>query len=97
MIDSLYAAYKDRGVCFLPVTITADYNCAVRAFAATKGLKYPVYNGAGNPAVQFRPQQSPMLYLIDHEGYIRDSYSPSSHDREEILSDLEDLLGDVRQ
>lgn len=94
MIDSLYAAYKDKQVCFMPVTITADFNCAVRAFAATKGLTYPVYNGAGTLAGQFLPQQSPMLYLIDHEGYVRYSYSPSSDDLDEIDSDLGDLLQD---
>lgn len=92
MMDSLYGAYKDRQVCFLPVTITADFNLSVRALAATKGLKYPVYNGAGQPAAQLRPSQSPMLYLIDHEGYVRRYYSPSGNDREKIASDLEALL-----
>ena len=92
MIDSLYDAYKDRQVCFLPVTITADFNLAVRALAATKGLKYPVYNGAGQPAARFRPRQSPMLYLLDHEGYVRRSWSPSKNDLERISSDLEALL-----
>ncbi|MDD5209414.1 MAG: redoxin domain-containing protein [Elusimicrobiales bacterium] len=95
MIDSLYAEYKDRQVCFLPVTITPDFNLDVRAFAATKALKYPVYNGAGRLPAQFLPEQSPMLYLIDHEGFVRDSYSPSINDLEEISSDLEALLRDV--
>lgn len=95
MMDSLYDAYKDRQLCFLPVTITADFNLSVRALAATKGLKYPVYNGAGQPSAQFRPRRSPMLYLIDHEGYVRRSYSPSSNDREKISSDLEVLLRNV--
>lgn len=95
MIEALYAAYKDKQVCFLPVTITADFNCAVRALAATMGLKYPVYNGAGQPAAELRPRRSPMLYLIDHEGYVRYSSSPSGSDLEEISSDLEDLLRDV--
>jgi len=95
MIGSLYEAYKDRQVCFLPVTITADFNLAVRALASTMGLKYPVYNGAGQPAAQLRPPQSPMLYLLDHEGYIRRSWSPSKNDREKISSALEDLLRDV--
>lgn len=94
MIDSLYASYKDKQACFLPVTITDGFNLDVRAFAATKGLKYPVYNAGWLPA-QFRPRQSPMLYLIDHEGYVRKSYSPSSRDRKKISSDLEDLLRDV--
>lgn len=95
MIDSLYAEYKDRQVCFLPVTITPDFNLDVRAFAATKALKYPVYNGAGRLPAQFLPEQSPRLYLIDHEGFVRDSYSPSINDREKIASGLEDLLGDI--
>ena len=95
MMDSLYAAYKDKPVCFLPVTINADFNLAVRALAATKGLKYPVYNGVGRLPGQFRPRQAPMLYLMDHEGYVRDAYSPSSADRGRISSDLEDLLGDI--
>lgn len=95
MIGSLYAAYKDRQVCFMPVTITADFNLAVRTFAATMGLDYPVYNGAGRIAGQFLRRQSPMLYLIDHEGYIRRSYSPSRDDLDEISSDLENLLRGV--
>lgn len=95
MIGSLYEAYKDRGVCFLPVTITADYNLAVRAFAATMGLKYPVYNGAGRQAAQLRPPQSPMLYLLDREGFIRRSYSPSKDDGKKISSHLEALLRDA--
>lgn len=94
LIDSLYTAYKDKQVCFMPVTITADFNCAVRAFAATMGLKYPVYNGAGHIAGQFLPQQSPKLYLIDHRGYVRHSYFPSSGDLDEISSDLVGLLRD---
>ena len=92
MIGSLYEAYKDRQVCFLPVTITADFNLAVRALASTMGLKYPVYNGAGQQAAQLRPPQSPMLYLLDHEGYIRRSWSPSKNDLGKISSDLEVLL-----
>lgn len=95
MLEALYAGYKDRRVCFLAVTITADFNLAVRAFAAGKGLQYPVYNGAGQRAAQLRPRQSPMLYLLDHEGYVRGSYSPSKNDGEKIASDLEDLLRDV--
>ncbi len=95
VIDSLYSGYKDRQICFMPVTITADFNLSVRAFAASKSLKYPVYNGAGRLSAQFRPRQSPMLYLMDHEGYVRDSYSPSINDFEEISSDLEDLLREV--
>lgn len=46
-------------------------------------------------AGQFRQRRSPMLYLIDHEGYVRRSYSPSSKDREKISSDLEGLLREV--
>lgn len=95
IIESLYSEYKDKEICFLPVTITPDYKLDVRAFAVTKSLKYPVYNGAGRLPAQFLPHQSPMLYLIDHEGYIRDSFSPSINDLEEISSDLEDLLRDV--
>ena len=33
-----------------------------------------------------------MLYLIDHEGYVRRSYSPSKNDLGKISSDLEALL-----
>jgi hypothetical protein len=95
MIDSLYAAYKDGQVCFMPVTITADFNLAVRTFASTMGLKYPVYNGAGRLPGQFLRQRSPGLYLIDHEGYVRRSYSPSSHDLERISSDLGALLRNI--
>ena len=92
MIGALHEEYKDREVCFLPVTITADFNLAVRALAATMGLKYPVYNGAGQQAAQLRPPQSPMLYLLDHEGYIRRSWSPAKDDGEKIASHLEALL-----
>lgn len=95
VIDSLYSGYKDRQVCFMPVTITTDFNLSVKAFAASKNLKYPVYNGAGRLPARFLPRQSPMLYLIDHEGYVRDSYSPSVNDLEKISSGLEDLLRDV--
>ncbi|MDD2804138.1 MAG: redoxin domain-containing protein [Elusimicrobiales bacterium] len=89
MIEALYASYKDKSVCFVPATVTSDFNSVVRGLAAAKGLKYPVYNGAA----QFQPQRrSPMLYLIDHAGYIRKSYSPSSEDREKITADLDGLL-----
>lgn len=96
MMDSIYGAYKDKEICFLPVTITADFNLSVRAFAATMSLKYPVYNGAVDLPGQFRPERSPRLYLIDHEGYVRRSYSPSESDREKIASDLEGLLREAR-
>lgn len=95
MIEALYDKYKDKQVCFMAVTITEDYNLSVRAFAATKALKYPVYNGAARLPGQFRPEQSPWLYLVDHEGYVREAYSPSSKDQEKISSDLEDMLQDV--
>ncbi|OGS12117.1 MAG: hypothetical protein A2234_07440 [Elusimicrobia bacterium RIFOXYA2_FULL_58_8] len=95
MLETLYAEYQNSPVCFMPVTITADFNGAVRAFASTMALKYPVYNGAVHLPGQFRPLQSPMLYLIDHKGYIRYSYSPSGNDREEIAADLGGLLREV--
>ncbi len=95
MLEALYDSYKDKQVCFLPVTVTADFNCAVRTFAAAKSLEYPVYNGAGLLPAQFLPRQSPMLYLIDQKGYLRDSYSPSGNDLGKISSELGDLLGAV--
>lgn len=97
LIAALYDAYKEKGVCFMPVTITADFNCAVRALAAAKDLKYPVYNGAGQPAAQLRPPRSPMLYLLDHKGYVREAYCPSSGDLQRVSADLEDLLRETRQ
>ena len=92
MINSLYNAYNDKQLCFMPVTVTRDFNCAVRAFAASKSLKYPVYNGSEDISGQFRPEVSPMLYLIDREGYVRKSYSPSINDQAEISSALADLI-----
>ncbi len=92
MLDALYAEYKNKRVCFMPVSANSDFNCDVRALAKAKGIKYPVYNAAG----QLRPaKQAPMLYLIDHEGYIRESYSPSLGDRTKIASALEGLLRDA--
>lgn len=95
MMHSLYQAYKDKPVCFTPVTITPDFNCTVRTFAATMNLKYPVYDGAGSLSGQFRPLQSPMLYLIDRAGYVRYSYFPSSKVQKDIASDLEALLSEI--
>lgn len=89
MLDALYAAYRGREVCFVPATVESDFDANVRALARAKEIKHPVYNGSGKIAARAR---APMLYLIDHEGYVRKSYSPAPDQGARVAADLEALL-----
>lgn len=86
MLDGLYSDFKDGPVCFMTVTIDEHYEGTVRPFADRHSLTYPVYNGSGYIAGQFWPKAIPMLFLIDRDMRVRDSFSPSRDDRAKIAA-----------
>ena len=84
--NAFYAEHKDRGVEVLAISIDEDEREAVAAWAAAKGIQYPVARGTIATAQSYGAEQFPYHVLISPDGHVLHRLTPGYHDREELAA-----------
>jgi cytochrome c biogenesis protein CcmG/thiol:disulfide interchange protein DsbE len=73
-IEKLYKTYGGKGLVVLGISLDEGDWDSVKAFAAERGITYPVLKGTEAVASQFQVRTIPMLVIINKEGKIVKRY-----------------------